>query len=349
MQKTKVGIIGLGNATASIHLPALRKIAEVAVIGGYDPSPGATSQGLTAFTSVDDLLATGRPDVVVIATPPSSHAELCRQTLLAGCHVFCEKPLANSLAEADEILSDARRAGRHVVVNSEFPFMAIHAGAKQAMTPDRFGKLLFMEARQAFVVTDATEHGWRGLDRQRTFKEFGTHVIDLAKHFFGERPHSVRARMPKPGAPDGPDYLNIVELGFSEDRVAHIILNRLAKGQHRYLDISLNGEKSTIETSIGGRLALSTGLRASTKRPFVDVDVAMGGRSRLYRGERYDTVGKSPLDLFAQGTAELFRAFLAAIANGTEPPNSLDDARNTLELLYACYDCAEDGSVRHFA
>ena len=206
-----------------------------------------------------------------------------------------------------------------------------------------------MPARQSFVVTGQTEGGWRGEDQQRTFKEFGTHVLDLAKTFFGESPRSIRARMPKPGMAGGPDYLNIVELEFSGDRMAHIILDRLARGRHRYLDITLECEKATIETSIGGRFEASAGLRAGSKRPFVEVDIALGGRARLYEGDRFRTLARAPLDLFADGTAALLRAFLAALATGKTPPNSLTDARETLAMLYACYECAADGSTRKIA
>ena len=174
-------------------------------------------------------------------------------------------------------------------------------------------------------------------------------MLDLAKFFFGERPIALRARMPKPNNPDGPDYLNIVELNFSGDRVAHIILDRLSRGHHRYLDITLDGEGATIETSIGGRLELLTGIGAGTRRPFFRPDITMGGRARIYEGERYKTIAKAPLDLFADGTSRLFRAFLDAIASGSLPPNHLEEARHTLAMLYACYECAADGSTRSIA
>ena len=119
----------------------------------------------------------------------------------------------------------------------------------QALPPG--GRLLFVEVHQTFVVTDDTEAGWRGADPQRSFKEFGTHVIDLCKTFFGERPIGMSARMPRPFASGGPDYLNLIRLEFSGDRVAQITLDRLTKGKHRYLDLRLVGEKGTIETSLG--------------------------------------------------------------------------------------------------
>ena len=213
--------------------------------------------------------------------------------------------------------------------------------------PERMGdgaRRDFVEAHQTFVVTPETEAGWRGNDPQRTFKEFGTHVLDLCKTFFGERPAGMTSRMPRPFADGGPDYLNLIQLDFTGDRVAQITLDRLTKGRHNYLDMRLVGEKGTIETSVGGSAAVTMGLRPQGKKPFVDLGVHMGGVARLYHGDRYTTLAKAPLDLFPDATARLFRAFAEAIEADRDPPNSIDDARDTLDLIYRGY--AEAGARR---
>ncbi len=76
----------------------------------------------------------------------------------------------------------------------------------------------------------------------------------FCRYFFGEEPTSISARMPRGKQPNGPDYLNLIELEFSGDRVAHITLDRLSRGRRRYLDIRLDGEAGSIETSLGGRM-----------------------------------------------------------------------------------------------
>jgi predicted dehydrogenase len=255
----------------------------------------------------------------------------------SGAHVFCEKPLATSVDEADAIAGAAKAAGRQVCVNSEFPFMPMHLAAAREIGSERFGRLLFVEAHQTFVVTDETEDGWRGQDPQRTFKEFGTHVIDLCKAFFGERPTGMSARMPRPFASGGPDYLNLVRLEFSGDRVAQISLDRLTKGKHRYLDLRLVGEKGTIETSLGGSAEVRLGLRPKGRTPFAEWNMHLGGVARLYHRERFTTLAKAPLDLYPDATARLYRAFFDAISEGREPPNSITEARDTLDLIYRAY------------
>src|SRR5262249_44070496 len=154
---------------------------ELQLVGGYDIARPSKPFPFPVFASLERLLTTTRPDILVVATPPSSHVDLSRQALLAGCHVFCEKPLAEDLAGADELVEMSATLNRHVVVNSEFPYMPIHQAAKQAMKTPEFGRLLFMAAHQTFLVTPETEAGWRGQDRQRTLKEFGSHVLDLAR------------------------------------------------------------------------------------------------------------------------------------------------------------------------
>src|SRR5574338_1515197 len=104
MPKTRVAIAGLGRAAKVIHIPALRKLAEVEIVGGYDPV--AQTSDFPSFASLPELLAT-KPDIVVIATPPESHRDIAIAALDAGAHVFCEKPLANTVEEADAIAAAA--------------------------------------------------------------------------------------------------------------------------------------------------------------------------------------------------------------------------------------------------
>jgi len=339
MREFRVAIAGVGAAARNIHLPALRKIPEAKVIGAYDSLPQKCE--FPTFGSIEELLAT-KPDIVLIATPPGAHLPIAKAALEAGAHVFCEKPLANSVEEADEIAAAAAAARRQVSVNSEFPFMPPHLAAAREIGSERFGRLRFVEVHQAFVVTPTTEAGWRGADPQRTFKEFGTHAIDVCKAFFGERPIGMSARMPRPFGEGGPDYLNLVRLEFSGDRVAQITLDRLTRGRQHYLDTRLIGEKATIETSVGGSAEVTVGLRPQGRRPFTDLKLHLGGVARLYHGDRYTTLARAPLDLFPDATARLFRGFLEAIDEGREPPNSIAEARDTLDLIYRAY--AEAGA-----
>lgn len=339
----KIGVVGLGAAARNIHLPAIARIPELTLVGGVDPWADKAAFGFPVHDSLAALIAAGRPDIVAIVTPPDSHYPLILECLAAGLHVFCEKPFVLTLEEGRAVIAAAAAANRHVVVNNEFRFMNVHTAAKAQIGTPGFGDLLFVSMHQTFFVTEDTEKGWRGADTRRTCFEFGTHALDLCRFFFGAEPRSIAARMPKPGRPDGPDYLNLIQLEFPGDRVAHITLDRLSRGPHRYLDIRLDGTEACIETRLGGQAQIAFGIRGGSKKPYARLDLAPGGSAHLLRGDQRTKLATDPIGLFSHSTAKLLRAMVAAIASGHPPPCGAADNIHTLALMLAAYASQEAG------
>src|SRR5437762_1087015 len=109
-----VGLVGFGFAGKVFHAPVIRAVAGLrldAIVQRHGtPDPGYA--GVDFVTSVDELLT--RPvDLVVIATPNTSHHPIAQQCLLAGRHVVIDKPFAPTLAEAQGLveLAEAQRRG----------------------------------------------------------------------------------------------------------------------------------------------------------------------------------------------------------------------------------------------
>jgi predicted dehydrogenase len=336
----RIAIAGLGAAARQIHLPAYAGLP-VRVVGGCDPAAVRNDWPFPVFASAGEMIDKTRPDILTVSAPPDQHLALVEEGLRAGCHVLCEKPFMPTLEEADRALSLARERGRVVVVNNEYRFMDIHREARRRIGTPEFGELLFVSIQQSFFTTAATEAGWRGQDPRRTWKEFGTHVVDLCRFFFDEEPAAVSARMPRPGTQDGPDLLDLVQLEFSRDRVAQIVLDRISRGPHRYLTVRLDGSAGHIEARLGGRAELRAGIHGGTRRPFLSLDVSRGGRARLFHGERFRTIASEPLDVFAHATRRLVAAMLEALDHGQPPPCHAEDNRKTLAVMLAAYDSAE--------
>ncbi|MFC4465319.1 Gfo/Idh/MocA family protein [Streptomyces xiangluensis] len=118
----RLGVIGCGRISQAAHLPAVAKAENVELKAVCDASGTladamAGRYGSSAFHSVTDLL--GAPvDAVLIAVPDRFHAEVARQALRAGKHVIVEKPLAGSIAEAEELRDLAGSAGLELQVAS---------------------------------------------------------------------------------------------------------------------------------------------------------------------------------------------------------------------------------------
>ncbi|WP_406481549.1 Gfo/Idh/MocA family oxidoreductase [Streptomyces sp. NBC_01615] len=116
-QPLAVGLIGAGRM-GSFHAETLaHRLPGVRLAAVADPAPGAAERlaaplgCATAYTDIGDLLADPQVDAVVIATPARTHADLVEAAARAGKAVYCEKPMAVGLAEADRAITAARDAG----------------------------------------------------------------------------------------------------------------------------------------------------------------------------------------------------------------------------------------------
>lgn len=352
----RLAIIGLGSVTRNLHLPAYSRLRDkVDVVAGCDVDPAArassrrTPQVSQIYDNPEEMIEKTKPDMVSICTPPSLHHQQCLMALENGCHVFCEKPLAESLTQADDIIRTSERSRRFVVVNSQFPYMNIHLSAKKRIGSAEFGRLLFLHAWQTFQPTAATEAGWRGTMQRRLCFEFGVHVFELIRFFFEDMPAKILCLMPNPRSEDRSDVINVISMEFADGRAASIVLDRLSMGPEHYLEMRLDGERASIRTSIGGEVRFEVGLHTRKRQPFMRVHLVKGGKAVLQKGERSRIIGKDGINPFASATAVHLRNFITALETGRTPPGTARDNRNTLALAFAAYDSAQSGRALELA
>jgi predicted dehydrogenase len=106
----------------SSHAKAYHADPGFELVGLVDRVPAARERladalgGGAGFEDYEQALAATRPDCVAICTYPDTHADLTRRAFAASCHVFVEKPLATTVAEAEQVVAEARRTGRKLVV-----------------------------------------------------------------------------------------------------------------------------------------------------------------------------------------------------------------------------------------
>ena len=124
----KVALVGCGKI-ADGHVAEIRKLEKTARLVAVCDSEVLMAEQLASrfriprfYSAFDSLLEREKPDVVHIATPPGSHAQLAKMAMDAGCHVYLEKPLAPSHAEAVEIVRYAESRQRKLTVNYTYFF-----------------------------------------------------------------------------------------------------------------------------------------------------------------------------------------------------------------------------------
>ena len=115
----RVAFIGAGRM-ARLHLHALRRVRTAHVVAAVCDRSEVAARAFAAasrampFTSVADALREAKPDIVHICTPAGTHFAPARQALLAGAHVYVEKPFVEVATEARDLLAIARERGRLV-------------------------------------------------------------------------------------------------------------------------------------------------------------------------------------------------------------------------------------------
>ena len=341
-------LIGLGNAGHTLHLPALSNIEEVEVVGACDLDEGQRSRAantwnVPVFEGFERMLDETHPDLLIVGTPPDTHAHYCLMGLEAGAHVICEKPFVSCLSEATTIIDAARTAGRRVALNHEFREMPIFRAVRDRVGTPGVGKINVVQVWQLMDLPPWAEPGWRGQMLQRTLYEAGVHLIDFVMALFGEKPLSVSATTSTCGVRKSEsDAVAFVTLEFSRRRLAQVTQNRLCKGETQYFEVRVDCDEASLRASFGGRARVTTGLFRST-RPHFRVEYGVSGLAWIEQGSKRRRIGRNPKDPGAVATRYVFEKTIAAFRDGTEPPASAEVGRDVLEVIAACYRSAEDG------
>jgi predicted dehydrogenase len=183
MAAIRVGVWGAG-AWGEKHARVYESLDGAELVGVYDraaarASEVATRHGTHAFSRAADLLA--ECEAVSIAVPTVEHSRATLEALGAGCHVLVEKPIAVTVAEADEMLRAAQRAGRVLQVGQVERFNPALLAARPLVQ-----RPMFIEAHRLAAFQP------RSLDIDVVL-DLMIHDIDAVLHITGQTPSSISA------------------------------------------------------------------------------------------------------------------------------------------------------------
>ena len=193
----RVLVVGCGNMGAS-HARAYHRMPEFQVVGLVSRGPesrralSAELGGLPEFGDLHEALGKARPDVVSINTYPETHAPFALAAIEAGCHVFCEKPLATTVEEARAVVEAARERDRKLVVGY---ILRVHPAWTRFIEIARtLGKPLVMRMNLNQQSHGATWNGHRNLMASMSpIVDCGVHYVDVMCQMTGARPVRVSA------------------------------------------------------------------------------------------------------------------------------------------------------------
>lgn len=191
MNKTiNVGIVGYGFATATFHAPLVQAVSGLRLVAISTSNPEKVRLALPQVeveTSPQALFARPDLDLVIIPTPNETHFSLAAAALAAGKHVVVDKPFTLSVAEAEELMASASRAGRLLSVFHSRRWDADFLTLQGLLRSDRLGRVTHFESHIDRFRPQVRAR-WRESAEPGAglWYDLGPHLLDQALVLFGE-------------------------------------------------------------------------------------------------------------------------------------------------------------------
>jgi predicted dehydrogenase len=276
----------------------------------------ASTCGARAYSSITDMVAAERPDLVSLSLPNESHYEATLEAVGLGGAVLAEKPLAFDLGEADNLLAKATEHGVFFAINFNHRYSEAVRRARQAVQDGALGAIVFASWRFGGEVSDST-HPYANLI------ETQCHGLDMLEHLCGPI-SSVMAQMTN--KTHGTYTTLAVALEFANGAVGSLIGtydSSYSYSPTHYLEV--NGTEGRLEVY-------------DTVKRFVLARKGDEAR-QVWEPGYFNDVDREFHRTFDKHAADLLRA----LRTGAQPPVHARAGRRALELAYAIIASFEGG------
>jgi glucose-fructose oxidoreductase len=321
-----VALVGLGSYSTGQLAPALQRTRLCRLTGVVTGTPqkaldwqarhGLPPENCYDYETMGALADNPAIDIVYVVTPPGLHRDHAVAAALADKHVLCEKPMANTVAECDEIIAACAAAGVRLSMGYRLPYHPYHEEVTRLATPAHGGPFPAMRGGHGYFQAD---HSWRmtqALGGGGQLMNVGIYVIQSALMARGgEMPVAVTAEEPPKTRP---------ELFAEVEETLHFTLE-WADGSR------CEGRTSGTENY--------NFFEAESPRAEIVLQPAFS-----YDGLRMTVNGtaRAPLDGFNQQAAQM-DAFAAAILGGEPSLVPGEMGRRDMVIISAIYEAARTG------
>lgn len=259
MKKYNFAIIGCGRIAQrhAGHIARLGKLKAVCDTDSIRADKLGSEHDAAIYYSIDELLAKEKDlDVVSICTPNGLHAEHTIKTLRAGHHALCEKPMALSVADAGQMISESLKANKMLFIVKQNRFNPPVVAVKRAIDDGKFGKIYSAQLNCFWNRNEAyyKNSDWKGslkLDGGTLFTQF-SHFVDLLYWLVGDV-KEVKAKVGNYGHQGIIEFedTGAVSLEFYNGALGTINYSVNSFGKNMEGSITIFGEQGTVK--IGGQ------------------------------------------------------------------------------------------------
>ena len=282
------GLIGTGRIAEDRILPGINAYEGNKLIGVVSRDPARANDfarrfnAKHAYTNYDDLLKNPEVTVVAIHTPNALHAEQAIAAARAGKHVFCDKPMATSAADAERIVRECEKAGVTLGVNFHNRQMPCFIETRRIVQSGEIGNVLMVQLEaSAGVGAASVAASWRTDPKMAglgTSMNVGTHVYDILRFILESEITTVSAMFDT--APGAMESTSLTTFKFANGALAQLNVNQSTPNP--YNDFVIYGSKGRItgrgltRSREGGEMHvhLNDGTTRSQKYPAINAHEA---------------------------------------------------------------------------
>jgi predicted dehydrogenase len=233
MKPLNAAVLGVG-AMGRSHARVYAEMEHVRLAGVADPNARAAariagSYGTTAYGDYRELLDREKPDLVSIAVPTTSHAEVALETISRGIHVLVEKPLAFSIDEGRQIIEAAESQGVKLAVGHIERFNPAVVEIKRRLGEQELGRIFQVHARRLSPFP-------RRVQDVGVILDLASHDIDVMCHLLDADVTRVFAETEQKAHASQEDLLSAL-LRFSNGAIGVLDVNWLTPTKVRQLAV----------------------------------------------------------------------------------------------------------------
>ena len=272
--------------------------------------------GAGAFGDYAEAAADPRVDAVYVCTPHHLHREHVALAVGAGKHVLVEKPIAGTLADAQEIVRLSQTAGVSVMVAENFRFLPAVAESKRLVDEGRLGQVRLIQLHEQYPFKAA---GWRSrseLNGGGVLIDGGIHKLSAVSYLTGQ-PNQVYAQQILPGQPGLEAEDGMVVTTRSPEGVVGLInhsWNIVPPQPHSW--VSISGSTASVYFEVG--------------RPWL-----------RFTDANAETVVE--LESYSNGLVPMVKEFHRCILEARPPTMTAEEGLADLSLVLAAYESMESG------
>jgi predicted dehydrogenase len=213
-------VVGLGSLAINQILPAYAKCEKsrlVAFVSGHRDKAdklaaryGVEAANIYNYETFDSIKSNPAIDIVYIVLPNGMHAEYTVRALQAGKHVLCEKPMANTPAECEQMIAAATSASRKLMIAYRLRYEPFNNALIKVVRDQEFGRTRVILADAGFPIGDPTQ--WR-LNKKMagggSMMDIGIYALNASRYLTGEEPVELNAMMDT--TPNDPRFREVEE------------------------------------------------------------------------------------------------------------------------------------------